>query len=160
VEEDLKTIWAKMTDWRSAQYVPDECRECTWFNRCNGGCRTNAKTLSGEWNTRDAWVSAPLKTQPPRDNKQIELKDETKLQVTTEYLYRQEYEDAFVVYNMKDDIYFMINKAYYGFVSELKKYDTIFFSDLQKKYNVTADNKAFYDVVHFLVQKNMLKIIV
>jgi hypothetical protein len=71
------------------------------------------------------------------------LKDETKLQVNTEYLYRQEYEDAFVVYNMKDDIYFMINKAYYDFVSELKKYDTIFFSDLQKKYNVTADNKAF-----------------
>jgi radical SAM protein with 4Fe4S-binding SPASM domain len=160
LEDGLKTIWERMNDWRSAQYVPEECKECTWLNRCNGGCRTNAKTLSGKWNTRDAWVSAPLKIQPPRYNKQIELNDATQLQVNTEYLYRQEYEDAFVVYNMKDDICFMINKAYYDFVSELRKCDTISFSDLQKVFIVTENNKAFYDAVLFLVQKSILKIIV
>jgi radical SAM protein with 4Fe4S-binding SPASM domain len=160
LEDGLKTIWERMNDWRSAQYVPEKCKECTWLNRCNGGCRTNAKTLSGEWNTRDAWVSEPLKTQPPRDDKQIELKNDTKLRANSEYLYRQEYEDAYVVYNMKDDIYFMINKVYYDFITELGKYETASFSDLQKQYNVDTNNKAFYDVILFLVQKNIFKIIV
>ncbi|GHV53034.1 hypothetical protein FACS1894181_16610 [Bacteroidia bacterium] len=160
LQDDLKTIWAKMDDWRSAQYVPDECKECTWLNRCNGGCRTNAYTLSGKWNTRDAWVSKPLKTAPPQDSKKIELTAEMQLQINNEYRYRQEYEDAFVVYNAKDDIYFMINKVYYDFVTELKKYDVIGFGDLQKAFNVTEDNKAFYDAVLFLAQKSILKIIV
>ena len=159
LEDNLKTIWERMNDWRSAQYVPEKCKECTWLNRCNGGCRTNAKTLSDEWNTADAWCTEPLKVPPPRNNNQIELKNDTRLQVNSEYLYRQEYEDAFVVYNIKDDIYFMINKTYYDFITELGKYDIISFGDLEKQYNMT-DNKTFYDVVHFLVQKNMLKIIV
>jgi radical SAM protein with 4Fe4S-binding SPASM domain len=160
LETDLKEIWAKMDDWRSAQYVPDECKECTWLNRCNGGCRTSAKTISNEWNGKDMWMIKSLTTQPPKNSKQIELKDETQLQVNTDYKYRQEDENAFVVYNVADDIYFMVNKTYYEFISSFKENEKFTFGDLMQKYHVNIDNKAFYDVILFLGQKNILKMIV
>jgi radical SAM protein with 4Fe4S-binding SPASM domain len=161
LKEDLRNIWAKMNDWRSAQYVPEGCKECTWLNRCNGGCRTSAKTIGGEWNSKEMWCSLPLKTQPPKNQKSIPLLPETQLQVNTNYLYRQEDKDIFVIYNVKEDIYFMINRAYHDFVTELKKYDTIGFADLQKAFNVTENNnQAFYSAVLFLVQKRILKRIV
>jgi len=158
-EENLKTIWAKMTDWRSAQYVPSECKECIWLNRCNGGCRTSAKTIGGEWDSKEIWATAPLKILPP-SNKQIELKLETQLQVNADCKYRQEDENAFVVYNVDDDIYFMVNKTYYDFITEFKENDTFTFESLQQKCNIISYNKAFYDAVLFLVQKNIFKIIV
>jgi radical SAM protein with 4Fe4S-binding SPASM domain len=159
LQDDLKNIWQNMSDWRSSQYVPDECKDCAWLNRCNGACRTSAKTANGEWNSKDIWATAPLKTAPTKENKQISLHPETQLQVNQEYFCRQEYEDAFVFYNMKDDIYFMVSKSYCDFIFELKTYDTVSYGDLQKKYNVNADDKNFNDAISFLIQKNMLKII-
>jgi radical SAM protein with 4Fe4S-binding SPASM domain len=159
LQDDLKNIWQNMSDWRSAQYVPDECNDCSWLNRCNGACRTSAKTANGEWNSKDIWATSPLKTAPPKENKQIALAPDTQLQVTQKYLCRQEYDDAFVFYNIKDDIYFMVSKSYCEFIRELKEYDTVSYGNLQQKYNVTDDDKNFDDAISFLVQKNMLKII-
>jgi radical SAM protein with 4Fe4S-binding SPASM domain len=160
LQQDLKTIWANMSDWRSAQYVPQECKECTWLNRCNGGCRTSAKTIGGEWDSKEMWSSLPLKTQPFKEQKPISLLPTTQLQVNTGYRYRHEDQDAVVVYNVVDDIFFMVNNAYYDFITGLKEHDTFSYGDLQQKHHVTADNKHFYDVTSFLVQKNILKIIV
>ena len=161
LEEDLKTIWARMTDWRSAQYVPNECEECTWLNRCNGGCRTNAKTMYGEWNSKEAWMTKAIKTPPPKRSKTIELLPETILQVNVDYKHRQEDETAFVIYNVLDDVYFMVNKTYYDFIVGLKDNDRFTYSELLEKYNVNVDDdKAFRGVITFLVQKNILKIIV
>ncbi len=160
LKTDLKEIWRKMDDWRSAQYVPDECKECNWLNRCNGSCRTSAKTISREWNGKDMWATKPLSTHPPKVQKQIELKSETQLQVNYSYKYRQEDENAFVVYNVVDDIYFMVNKTYYDFISRFKENEKFTFGDLMQKYSMDIDNNAFYDVILFLVQKNILKVMV
>jgi radical SAM protein with 4Fe4S-binding SPASM domain len=160
LKEDLKTIWTNMSAWRSIQYIPIECKGCAWLNRCNGGCRTNAKTISGEWNSKEIWATAPPKIQPPKETKQIELKPETHLQVNSDFRYRQEDKTAFVVYNVADDIYFMVNKTYYDFIVKFKDDDKFTFGDLLKKYDVNADNKFFYDVILFLVQMNIFKIIV
>jgi len=159
LEEDLKTIWEKMNDWRSAQYVPEECKTCTWLNRCNGGCRTSAKTIGGKWDSKEMWSTVPITIQPPKDNNKIELKPETKLQVNSDYKYRQEDETAYVIYNVVDDIYFMVNKSYYNFISNFLANDIFTFDELQERYNVTDEDKAFYDVVLFLVQKKIFKII-
>lgn len=159
LEEDLRDVWAKMTDWRSAQYVPTECKECTWLNRCNGGCRTSAKTIGGEWDSKEMWATAPLTVPPPKDNKKIELRPETRLQVNGDYRYRQEDEDAFVIYNVEDDIYFMVNKAYYDFITNFKDDETFTFDELAKKYDTATNNQSFYDVILFLTQKNLLKIV-
>ena len=36
LQEDLKDIWKKMQDWRTAKFVPDDCKTCSWVNRWNG----------------------------------------------------------------------------------------------------------------------------
>lgn len=160
LETDLKEIWTKMDDWRSSQYVPDECQNCTWLNRCNGGCRTSAKTINNEWNSKDMWATKPLALQAFKQNKQIELKPETQLQINSNYKSRREDENVFVIYNVVNDIYFMVNKIYYDFITEFNENNIFTFENLQKKYNVTTDNKDFYDVVLFLVKKKILNIIV
>ena len=160
LETELKEIWTKMDDWRSAQYVPDECKECTWLNRCNGGCRTSAKTVSNEWNGKDMWATKQLAMQPPKSSNEIELTPKTQLQVNSDYKYRQEDKNAFVVYNAADDIFFMVNKNYYEFISKLTRNEKFTFGNLMQKYNVNIDNRAFYDVISFLIQKRILKLII
>jgi radical SAM protein with 4Fe4S-binding SPASM domain len=165
LEDELKTIWERMSDWRSMQYVPKKCEKCTWLNRCLGGCRTNAKIFSGKWNGEDVWGAKPLKTQPPLHKKQIELQqielnDDINLQINSEYLYRQEYENVFVIYNIKNNISFMINKEYFDFIQRLEKYEVVTFGELKKQYNVTDKNKAFHYAIKFLVQCKILKPIV
>lgn len=159
LEEDLKTIWAKMADWRSLQYIPLECKDCIWLNRCNGGCRTNAKTTGGEWNSKESLAIAPLEIPLP-EGKHIELKFDTILQVNPNYKYRQEDETGFVVYNITDNTYFMVNKIYCNFIVGLKDNVTFTFGDLLKEYNENAENKDFYNVILFLIQKNIIKIVV
>ncbi|MDE5830560.1 MAG: radical SAM protein, partial [Clostridia bacterium] len=40
-QENLSTIWERMSYWRSDKIIPKECNGCLWINRCLGGCRSN-----------------------------------------------------------------------------------------------------------------------
>ena len=159
LQEDLKDIWKKMQDWRTAKFVPDDCKTCSWLNRCNGGCRTSSKTINGEWNSRDMWATTPLKTRPPLISEPIELLPDTILQFNNHYLSRQEGNDVYVVYNILDDMYFMVNKPYYDFIKQLTNQRPIKFSELQKKYGVDSNNHAFYDTILFLVKERLIKVL-
>lgn len=151
LEEDLRDIWQKMSDWRSAQYVPEPCIDCTWLNRCNGGCRTSAKVFNGDWNKNDMWCTGKLTVLPPSDPKQrIELKPNTKLQFIKDITIRKEDEEACVIYNVEDDVFFMVNQAYYDFIIDLKEQGTFTFS---------SDDPRLIDAVTFLINKKVLKII-
>lgn len=161
LKDDLRTIWSKMSDWRSMKYVPKRCEKCTWLNLCLGGCRTNAKVFSGKWDAEDMWQEGPLKIPPMLSHeKPMELFDDTKLEINSEYIYRQEYVNVFVIYNMKNNIFFMINKTYFDFIKELERYETITYGELQKQYNVTDKDKDFNYAVKFLIQCKIIKPIV
>jgi radical SAM protein with 4Fe4S-binding SPASM domain len=159
LNDELKNIWKKMSDWRTEKYVPEKCKKCTWLNRCLGGCRTNAKTFSGTWDGQDIWTAKPLKTPPPLHKKRVEFTNDIKLKINPNYFYRQEYKDIFVVYNVKNNMYFMINRVYFDLIENLKKENIVLFGELQKKYNVTNNDKAFFDAINLLVQYQVLKII-
>lgn len=159
LKEDLKEIWAKMNVWRSSEYIPDDCKMCSWLNRCNGGCRTSSKTISGEWNSRDMWATTPLKMSPLPISKPINLTPDSILQFNNDFRCRQEYKDVYVVYNVLDDMYFMVNKTYYDFIQELKNIDTICFDELYKRYGGGTDSTVFFDVILFLVKERLLNII-
>lgn len=159
LKEELTDIWAKMNDWRSSKFVPEDCKSCSWLNRCNGGCRTSSKTINGEWNSRDMWAGSPLKTLPPLVTEPIELKSDTVLEFNTDFVYRKEYDDAYVVYNIPDDMYFMVNQAYYDFIHSLKDMVPMSYSELQKQFNVEPDNRAFHDTILFLAKERMLTVL-
>lgn len=158
--DDLKLIWKQMNEWRSIQLIPTECQECTWLHYCNGGCRTNAKTLYGKWDAQDVWVKDPIKFPiPPKYKKTIALKDDTCFRVNKNFLCRQEYDDVFVLYNVQDNDYLMVNNMCYEFILDITSVDTITFKDLQIRYGISLDNNLFYDTILFLVQKGILKIL-
>ena len=160
LEEDLRDIWQKMNDWRSAQYVPELCLDCSWLNRCNGGCRTSAKAFNGGWNKNDMWcTSKPTVIPPNNESDSIELKPETRLQFTPGIQARKEDEEAWVVYNAADDVFFMVNQDYYDFIMGLKEQGTFTFGALCLTNHLSPDNSQIQDVVTFLIRKKVLKII-
>ncbi|MBR0055324.1 MAG: radical SAM protein [Bacteroidales bacterium] len=160
LEEELRNIWQKMSDWRSLQYIPEECMDCAWLNRCNGGCRTSAKVYSGDWNKKDIWCTGKLTT-PLSDNtpKNIELKPETRLQFSSEIRVRKEDDEAYVVYNVEDDVFFMVNYAYYDFIMDLKKQGSFSFGELCQTNHFSPDSPQIQDAIAFLIKKKVLKII-
>lgn len=156
LEEDLRDIWQRMSNWRSMQYVPNECKDCTWLNRCNGGCRTSAKVFNGDWDKIDMWCTGKLITQPPTYRKQeIELKPEIQMRLIENIGIRSEGDDAFMIYNRQDDVYFMVNQAFYNFILDLSERRCFLFGDLDgmtSKINI-------HDACSFLLNKKVLKII-
>ena len=160
LEDDLHEIWQKMSDWRSAEYVPDGCRDCAWLNRCNGGCRTSAKAFNGDWNKNDMWCTGRLSVSPPKEHQRpVELKADTLLQFTHSIKTRKENEDAYVIYNASDDVFFMVNLHYYDFIISLKEQGTFSYEGLCQKYQLLPEDSRLHDVMSFLINKKVLKII-
>lgn len=160
LEDDLRDIWQKMNDWRSAQYVPEPCLDCAWLNRCNGGCRTSAKAFNGDWNKNDMWCTGKATISPPRDHNQIiELKPDTRLQFTADIRARKEDEEAYVIYNIADDVFFMVNQAYYDFIVDLKKQGTCSLGELCERLHLSPDDTHILEAITFLITKKVLKTI-
>lgn len=156
LEENLRDIWKKMSDWRSMQYIPEECKDCSWLNRCNGGCRTSAKVFNGDWNKKDMWCTGVLNTTPPTFEKRtIDLTSETRLQVVNNIRVRREEEDAFLIYNTEADIFFMVNRVFYNYIKELQRKKEFSFGDLYNENNYVHIHK----VCSFLINKKVLKVI-
>ncbi|MBO7528411.1 MAG: radical SAM protein [Bacteroidales bacterium] len=157
LEEDLRDIWQKMSDWRSAQYVPEPCLDCAWLNRCNGGCRTSAKVFNGDWNKNDMWCTGKLSISPPNNNSPvIELKPDTQLQFTPNLQARREDNEAYVVYNAADDEFFMVNQAYYDFIMSMKECGTFSFGELCQTNHLLPDSQQIQEIVTFLINKKTL----
>ena len=159
LEEELRDIWQKMSDWRSLQYIPEECTDCTWLNRCNGGCRTSAKVYNSDWNKQDMWCTGKLTPPPTKDDLEFDLKPDTRLQFSTEIRARKEDEEAYVVYNTDDDVFFMVNQTYYDFIMDLKKEGAFSLGTLCQTNHLSTDNSQIQDVITFLIKKKVLKII-
>ncbi len=159
LEEDLRDIWQKMADWRSVKYIPEECKDCLWLNRCNGGCRTSAKVYSGDWNLKDMWCIGRLSLLTPINDKQeYVLQPNTQLKIASVIMVRREDENAYLIYNATDDVYCMVNQIFYDFVVCLQKLSAICFGELCNKFEVTPTDKHINDAVAFLLNKKILKI--
>lgn len=154
LEEDLRDIWQRMSDWRSMQYIPEECKDCAWLNRCNGGCRTSAKVFNGGWDTKDMWCTGKVTTPLPSQKKQpMDLNPEARLKMTENIRIRPEGEDAYLIYNKEDDVYFMVNGVFYDFIrmlQEKKEFRYGELCDMQKPEQV-------YNACSFLLNKKVLK---
>lgn len=160
LKESLRDIWKKMQEWRSLQFIPENCRSCSWINRCNGGCRTSAKAYNGDWNKNDMWCSGKLINTPPQDEmNDVVLTPDILLQVTDTLSVRTEDDDTFLIYNAADDEYCMINKSFWDFIVSLHETHQLTFEDLCEMNGITSCDKNAYDVVSFLIRKRILKII-
>lgn len=55
-DEDLKTIWWRMEDWRCWEYLPDKCKNCEALEDCSWGCRLDAEWANGSINSMDPFA--------------------------------------------------------------------------------------------------------
>ena len=160
LEEDLRDIWQQMSEWRSAKYVPEECKDCSWLNRCNGGCRTSARVYSGDWDKKDMWCTGKLTMPAPRNEQpEIELQPDTQLQIVDNIKIRHEDENAYVIYNVTDDVYCMVNQTFHDFVVSLQELPITTFGELCCKFDVLPEDKYINDAITFLINKKIIKII-
>lgn len=105
------------------------------------------------------WCTGKLTTPLPKDNLEFDLKPDTRLQFTTEIRARKEDEKAYVVYNTDDDVFFMVNQAYYDFILDLKEEGAFSLGTLCQTNRFSTDNPQIQDVITFLMKKKVLKII-
>lgn len=161
LEDDLRNIWQKMSDWRSSQYIPEECKDCSWLHRCNGGCRTSAKVYNGDWNKKDMWCTGAFSVPVSKNTLlKIELRPETRLRITENLKMRKEDENAYVIYNMPDDIYCMVNNAFHDFIIAVQKFSEGTYGELCQLFNLSSDDSKIKEATIFLVKKKILKIII
>ena len=161
LHEELRDIWNKMSTWRSMEYIPEECKDCTWLNRCNGGCRTSAKVYNGDWNKKDMWCTGKLSSTPPvpHSKHNFTLTQETRLQLAQNLLIRKEDEDAYLIYNMSADVFFMVNHTFYEFIVSLQKLPKITLETIYSLDCLNQEESAVKDAVSYLIKKKVLKLL-
>lgn len=157
IKDDIKTIWDNMKAWRSTEYFPDTCLSCPWIDRCNAGCRINAKVKYGEWNSSEIWFNGHTPSvQPLSDYVEPPHHSDETLYVNKRYKVREEYENIYTIYVNRDESFLMVNEFLMNFIRELSYFDSISLQDLAIHCNTSIDNKDFIDIINLLINKNLI----
>lgn len=154
----LAEIWQKMQVWRSDVIVPEECQGCSWINRCLGGCRTNAKALTGKWNGTDIWEPVPIKDAPPSHAKQVKLDNDSILRTNPAVKFRREGENVYLAYSIKNRTFCMLNESMLNFITFIKESKEVKYSDILSKYSTSNDVNQINAIITILVQYKIIKL--
>jgi len=104
--EELKSVWLKMADWRSGQYLPDECQKCTMSKECSGGCRMEAK-YHGDICGVDPSMTKPFETKPPMIPLGVEVGADSHYELNDNITYRPEDFGYIVTREMSQSVFFI-----------------------------------------------------
>ncbi len=88
--EDLKSIWKRMHEWRTGSFIPDECRGCSAEYVCKGACRTEAKAVFGNLNSKNPSMTEKLKLKKEQPVFNLDKYRTKQLRVTENLKYRKE----------------------------------------------------------------------
>lgn len=157
LSEDLRDIWIKMRTWRSTEYFPDKCKECSWIDRCNAGCRINSKAFYGKWNSPEIWSNEPLKDTPEGDYKNYSFIETTKIKINTNLSYREEYDNVFVIFNHIDESFMMVNKDLMEFIISLGNAQFSTIGELAIAYGANIKDTDFNSSINLLINKKILE---
>ena len=157
--QSLKEIWEKMTMWRSEMIVPTECKGCTWINRCLGGCRTNAKVLTNEWNGTDIWKPCPITTEPPSHAKKVVLGENSVLTISNNIKIRKESDGRFLVYSIKNRTFCMMNENMLDLILLIQSLKSISYKNLIEQYSLNNNLSQVETILTILIQYKIIKII-
>ena len=64
LEDGLKAVWGRMSDWRNQQYV-GICKDCKHLKNCTGGCAVEAEN-SGKWRDHHCVGEEGVTRLPPK----------------------------------------------------------------------------------------------
>ncbi|MFA5945683.1 MAG: radical SAM protein [Patescibacteria group bacterium] len=109
LSESLGVCWRRMSDWREGRYINDDCRGCPYLYECTGGCRTDAKTLTGDIRGKDPLMGRweDIIPSPPKEDAFVELPERMHLDVRT-FLRKESFGG---IIKLDDDIVFLSQEA-------------------------------------------------
>lgn len=154
----LADIWNNMQAWRSDLIIPAECHGCLWVNRCLGGCRTNAKALTGKWNGTDIWEPTPILESPPSHAKQVKLDNDSILRINPAVKFRKEADDVYLAYSIKNRTFCMLNESLRQYISLIQESKEIKYGEILSKYSDFYDIKKINAITTILVQYKIIKL--
>jgi len=53
-------VWKNMEEWSLPSILPDKCQSCGAITICEGGCRMSARTMCGQYNGPDMYMTEPI----------------------------------------------------------------------------------------------------
>ena len=149
----LKQAWSNMRPWRTDEYIPTGCSECSLRNLCRGGCRSEAFVINGSLDAPDPYCdydNVPLrKTLSPK----------MEIDFSTEYRFKQgmklREEDFGGILFVAPAKWAGVTRDLYHFCQE----------NLNKKFTLDAlgqglgldDRLAISQTAEFLLKKSIIK---
>jgi radical SAM protein with 4Fe4S-binding SPASM domain len=90
MQEDLRDIWSKMSDWRNGDYIPQECSDCDGKEKCLGGCRTTAYSMTGRLQDKNPYMTEPLHLSTISDKETQSINTKTTFEFDGNLRFRRE----------------------------------------------------------------------
>lgn len=157
LKEDIRSIWSNMKDWRSTQFFPLTCLDCSWLDRCNAGCRINSKVKFGEWNSPEIWQGEVTPNiEPISDYVDNNLHPDDILYINKSYKVREEYDGIYTIYIIKDESFLMVNQTLMAFIEDLSQFNTTTLNKLAEAYNTDCSDNDFISIINLLINKNII----
>lgn len=156
---DIEEIWKKMSSWREYKNIPYKCMKCDFLYKCFGGCRAQAKGITGEWNGEDIWMQDAIKGIKSNLKETLDINDESIVYINNLFIFRVEYPDVYLLYDKRTHVNVMVNKLLFDFIEELRQYKGgISVKEIANKFMVSPYDKHYIFTIKFLLSKNILKL--
>lgn len=139
VDEGLETVWTRMDDWRSGEYIPLECSEqCAMVRECSGGCRMEAK-CHGDICGKDPSMTVPFANKAPMQSGDYVLDAGALMQLEGDIRYRKEEFGAIVTRTDSSGI-LLVNDDGLRLIEFLASLETFTPEDVANKQGVGVDS--------------------
>lgn len=156
---DIEEIWKKMSSWRECKNIPYKCMKCDFLYKCFGGCRAQAKGITGEWNGEDIWMQDPIKGIKSNLKETLDIDDESIVYINNLFQFRVEYPGVYLLYDKRTHVNVMVNKLLFDFIEELRQHKGgISVKEIANKFMVSPHDKHYIFTIKFLLLKNILKL--
>lgn len=155
----IEEIWKNMSSWREYKNIPYKCLKCSCLNECFGGCRAQAKGITGKWDGEDIWMGDAITGIQHSFKEMPDIDDKSILYVNKLFQFRVEYPNVYLLYDRRTHVNVMVNKPLFDFIEELKQYNRgMGIKEIANKFNVPLYDKHYTFVIKFLLSKNILKL--
>jgi AdoMet-dependent heme synthase len=141
LEEDLRSIWMKMSSWRDGSFLPEECSICKESPYCSSGCRESAKISVGGTNSLDPWAEPGNVGNRKMVLDKITLDGVYKL--ASGLKFRDEQEEK-LIYSPQTMTLGMVNNDFFNFIIHLKELGSFSVESLKSEFGENTGNLLKY----------------
>lgn len=154
LNEDLNSIWKKMSEWRDGSFTPNRCSSCIEEIACSKGCREAAKLRNGRYTDEDPLI-VDLKT--PREFR--EATEEPRFDKNSKYSFKdiviRSEEEGSLLFCKSSYTMGIVNSEFLSFIKNLKSREPFSFNELLNEQGQNS-KEELERIFRFLVQRDFI----